>query len=99
MLFDDLSAFFSESEFAVACTAFDQHGVSQTFPVIFDAPSTVASLGFSGMAATQPVALTASANVIPDPVGWAVTIGGTPYIVAAHEPDGTGMTRLILEAA
>ena len=31
--------------------------------------------------------------------GAAVVVGATSYLVAAHEPDGTGLSRLLLESA
>ena len=33
------------------------------------------------------------------PVGCAVVAGGRSYTAVAHEPDGTGMSRLLLEVA
>ena len=79
--------------------AFDEHGLQVLIPVIFDSPATTGALGASGMASSQPSVLMTSAGVCTDPVGWALTIKGVAYVVAAAEPDGTGLTRLTLELA
>ena len=52
-----------------------------------------------GMASTQPAFTTLTANVVGEAVGQLMTIHGTSYYVAAHEPDGTGMSLLLLEVA
>ena len=52
-----------------------------------------------GMASTQPAFTTLTANVVGEAVGQLLTIHGTGYYVAAHEPDGTGMSLLLLEVA
>ena len=54
-----------------------------------------------GMASTQPAFTTLTANVmvVGEAVGQLLTINGTSYYVAAHEPDGTGMSLLLLEVA
>ena len=57
------------------------------------------SVGSYGMASTQPTLTLATASVPATPVGAAVTVGTAAYTVAAHEPDGTGVSRLLLEVA
>lgn len=52
-----------------------------------------------GMASTQPAFTTLTANVTGEAVGQLLVINGTSYYVAAHEPDGTGMSLLLLEVA
>lgn len=52
-----------------------------------------------GMASSQPAFTTLTANVVGEAVGQLLTIHGTSYYVAAHEPDGTGMSLLLLEVA
>ena len=52
-----------------------------------------------GMASTQPAFTTLTANVVGEAVGQLLVIHGTSYYVAAHEPDGTGMSLLLLEVA
>ncbi|MEN9438321.1 MAG: hypothetical protein RIR09_2976 [Pseudomonadota bacterium] len=66
---------------------------------IFDNGNTLGNVGIMGMASTQPVLNLASADVPSNPVGAAVLVGSASYLVAAHEPDGTGISRLLLESA
>lgn len=57
------------------------------------------NVGLTGMATEQPM-LTLQTSLVPaSPVGMAVVAGGASYLVAAHEPDGYGMSRLVLELA
>ena len=41
----------------------------------------------------------ATADVPASPVGLTVVVGAVSYLVAEHEPDGTGISRLLLESA
>lgn len=66
---------------------------------IFDNGYALGSVGPIGMASSQPSLMLASASVPANPVGTAVLVGAANYVVGAHEPDGTGMSRLLLEAA
>lgn len=65
---------------------------------IFDNAYHAGDIGI-GMASTQPAFTTLTANVVGEAVGQLLTIHGTGYYVAAHEPDGTGMSLLLLEVA
>jgi hypothetical protein len=51
------------------------------------------------MASSQPALTLSTADVPATPVGVSVVVGGASYLVAAHEPDGTGVSRLLLESA
>ena len=66
---------------------------------IFDASYDPASVGGVGMASAQPMLTISSDSVPADPVGTGVTVRGVAYVVAAAEPDGTGMSRIMLERA
>jgi hypothetical protein len=94
MITDDLTPFFSVDEFA---TSVSVGGV--TVFAIFDNGNTQGNVGTLGMASTQPQLTLASTDVPTNPVGAAVLVGAVAYTVAAHEPDGTGLSRLLLEAA
>lgn len=76
---------------------------------IFDRPTDQGSVGQLGMVTTRPTFSLPSASV---PVDWwpgadagpldapdapLITIAGVSYAVVLHEPDGTGMSRLVLE--
>jgi len=94
MFAEDLSAFFNPAELAEAATL---DGVAVTG--VFDSAYALGSVGPYGMASTQPTLTLPTASVIADPVGLACVVLGKSYTVAAHEPDGTGVSRLVLEAA
>lgn len=66
---------------------------------IFDNGFALGSVGPFGMASTQPSFTTSTANVPANPIGMPVVVGVISYLVAAHEPDGTGISRLLLESA
>lgn len=70
-----------------------------TVPAIFDAAYTLGTVGPYGMATAQPSLTLPTASVPTSPVGMAVVVGVLSYLLVAHEPDGTGISRLILEAA
>ncbi|MDB5967332.1 MAG: hypothetical protein JWQ72_3832, partial [Polaromonas sp.] len=53
----------------------------------------------NGMATTRPVFELASSNVPSDVTGKLLVVGGVSYTVVLPQPDGTGNTVLILEAA
>lgn len=95
MFTEDLTAFFDTT------TGFAQNATLAGGAVagIFDNAFALGSVGPYGMASTQPTLTLATTSVPADPVGAACVVGGINYVVAAHEPDGTGISRLILEAA
>lgn len=68
-------------------------------PAIFDAAFEAATVGLMGMASAQPMLTLPTASVPAGVVGAAVTVGATAYAVVSAEPDGTGITRLMLEVA
>lgn len=92
MLTEDLSAFMNVAEFATSVTV---NGVTKA--AIFDNANALGSVGPYGMASTAPVLTIATADVPANVVGKPVVANGTNYTVAAHEPDGTGISRLVLE--
>lgn len=95
MFAEDTSAYFDTTTgFAQAATV---GGASVA--VIFDNANALGSVGPFGMASTQPSITLPTAQVPADPVGTTVVVGVTTYLVAAHEPDGTGISRLLLESA
>ena len=100
MFTEDLSLFINADTpgYALA-TGLDDHGQAVSIGVLFDAPGISGSVGAYGMASSQPIATMPTASVVEDPVGWALTINAMAYVVAAHDPDGTGISRLILEKA
>ena len=92
MFDEDLSAFYNVSELATTVTL---NGVSVA--AIFDNGYSAGSVGIMGVASTQPSLNLATTLVPTNPVGTSAVVNGTTYTVAAHEPDGTGVSLLYLE--
>lgn len=92
MFAEDLAAYFTDFA-ATSCTV---GGVSVR--AIFDNGYALGDVGL-GMAGTQPSLRVRTAALVGDPVGQAVAVGAVAYTVAAHEPDGTGISLLLLERA
>lgn len=91
---EDLAPFLSTSDFAVTATV---GGVSVS--VIFDRAHVEAMGGFGGgIDATQPTALLKTSDVTAQSIArnTAIVIDGTTYYVQSLQPDGTGMTLLVL---
>lgn len=66
---------------------------------IFDKSYELASGGLAGMASTAPVFTLPTSAVPINPVGRALVISGVAYTVVEHQPDGTGVSLLLLEKA
>lgn len=91
---ENLAAFMSPAEFATSVLV-----AGLPVNAIFDNGYALGSVGGFGMASTQPTLTLATANVPASPEGQAVVVNGVAYLVASHEPDGTGVSRLMLEKA
>lgn len=92
MFVEDLTAFFAD--FGVPATLGGNAVVG-----IFDNGHSLGNVGAFGMASTQPALVLPTASVPTNPVGQAVVVASVGYVVAAHEPDGTGISRLVLEVS
>ena len=66
---------------------------------IFDNGHTVASVAGLGMASRGPVLQLLTAEVPPTPEGRQIVVQGRAYTVVEHQPDGTGISTLMLEVA
>lgn len=95
---EDTSVFFSTAEFADTATL---NGVGVTG--IFDNGYEHAGAGLSGMSSSAPLFMLASGLVPAGSVGKAFVvltgIGAGNYKVVEAQPDGTGLTVLLLERA
>lgn len=89
---EDLTQFFNEDDFAQAGTL---NGVAVLG--IFDNSYLTGTVGPAGMASTGPMFILATADVPASPVGKTLITGGVTYTVAEHQPDGTGVSSLMLE--
>ena len=67
-----------------------------TVPGIFRTPSSTDRLG-AGAANITPTVEVASSAVMAEPVGQRIEIAGVPYMITETQPDGTGMTALLVE--
>lgn len=92
MFTEDLAAFFNAAEFATAATL---NGVAVNG--IFDNGYALGSAGGMGFASTQPRLTLPTASVSASPVGLVVVVASVNYLVAEHQPDGTGLSVLLLE--
>lgn len=91
---EDLSLFLSADEFGVVATATTRYGEVVQFQVIFDNGY---GAQFGGLAdATQPTAQARSVDVADLVQGCAVSIGADDWVVTDLQPDGTGMTTVLL---
>lgn len=91
---EDLSAFFNPAEFADCATLAGRlvHG-------IFDRAYQVADAGSPGVYNLGPAFVLASSAVPSSPVGSALVVQNIRYTVQEAQPDGTGITTLLLQAA
>lgn len=64
---------------------------------IFDSGYALAAVGGVGLSAAQPSLTVPTARLPADPVGAPVAVAGAAYVVAEHQPDGTGVSLLLLE--
>ena len=72
-------------------------GLTTGITAAFDEPYALSRVGDAGMASSGPSLSLASASVPANPVGKPVVVRGLDNVIVAHEPDGYGMSRLILE--
>lgn len=92
MFVEDLSPFFGDLAVDATLNGAAVRG-------IFDAAYSAGEVGPMGIASTQPM-LTLPTSSVPDsPVGKTAVVSGVNYLIAAHEPDGTGLSTLMLELA
>ena len=82
---------------------YDEHGFAvnatlgaATVTVIFDAAYADA---FGLVAGTAPTALGISTQLATAAIGGTITINAVAYTITAIQPDGTGLTRLMLQEA
>lgn len=94
-MMDTASPFFMEGSPFLSVATIDGAAVN----VIFDGAHQRGDVGDYGVATTQPMLTLPTASVPDEPVGKHVIHGGSDYTIVAHEPDGTGVSALYLEAA
>ena len=97
MIAPDLEAFFDTDAFAQTATYTRLGYPSAQLPVIFDSEySVVGGIGETGIGVASPQALCKTADVENASRGDTLLVGGTTYYIQEVQPDGTGITTLIL---
>lgn len=66
---------------------------------VFEQAHAIGAAGTYGMASASPSVVLPTALVPANVVGLPCDVGTTRYTVMAHQPDGMGLTRLLLEVA
>jgi hypothetical protein len=89
MFTEDLSTFFNTDEFASAATL----GAVGVAGILDLTPAITYEVGGSLPEFTLP-----TASVVADPRGLSLVVGASTYTVRDFTHDGTGLTRLHLEA-
>ena len=92
MLQLNTAPFFNTQHFAQAAVL---GGV--TVQGIFDDAAAVGGVGELGMATTQPTLLLPTSEVPASVRGMELVLAGQLFTVEDDQPDGTGMTLLVLE--
>lgn len=92
MFTEDLTPFFDADGFGISATLDDVDVVG-----IFDQPYAQSNVGLSGIASDSPTFMLKTADVPSNVEGGLITVKEVDYQVVRHEPDGTGMSTLVLE--
>ena len=90
-LTNDLDVFLNSDEFAVDVTY-----LAGTIQGIFDAPFKSAVEGEMGIESTLPQVLVKTSDVASAVHGQTMTINSVVYQISGIQPDGTGMTSILL---
>ena len=95
---DDRSYFYAVDDFGVAATYTPAGGSASSVSGIFDNDFVEVETGGSvSFAQQQATFMCRTADVSAAAEGDSLVIGGENYIIRIVQPDGTGMTNLILE--
>lgn len=94
MLVEDFSAFINTADFAQIVQI-----NSVNTAAIFDNQSAIGAAGDYGIQTSAPGLTLATSDVPANPVGLFVVVASVNYVIAAHAPDGTGVSVLVLEKA
>jgi len=95
---DDLAVFFDADDFGTAASFTPSGGSASTVNGIFRNVFFEAEAGGNvGVAMQDPIFICRTADVSGVAEGDALTVSGTAYTIRVVEPDGTGVTRLMLE--
>lgn len=103
----DLAVFVNPDDFGMTARIVPQIGFPVDINGIFDASYQMIEMGQAGVASVAPVFICRSADLAALPMlkafagdmndGDTLQVSGQDYLVTDIQPDGTGMTVLILE--
>lgn len=97
-LTSDLSDFFDTDEFGISVIISVGTIYETTISVIFDNDYYEVDTGQVNISSSQPACMCETSDIVNVIYGHTVTIDGNNYKVRDIQPDGTGITLLILEA-
>lgn len=90
MFTESLAPFFADFSAAVTIGG-------SSASAIFDAGYARGDVGLVGMAGSAPTLMLPTADVASDVIGQTAVVGLVNYTVVEHQPDGTGVSTLVLE--
>ena len=93
---DDLDIFFSNSDVAKTATYTPAVGTAKSVQVIFDAPFAMTSAQGIDYQSDVPVVTVKTSDLPSAGEGDTLTVDGVVYKIAEVQPDGTGISRIIL---
>lgn len=93
----ELEVFFSADDFGVTATYTPLGGSASNVKGIFDNEFFEAAVGEVGVAIQQPRFVCRSSDISAAVEGDALTVNSVAYTIRVVQPDGTGVTTLVLE--
>jgi hypothetical protein len=93
----ELEVFFSADDFGVTATYTPLGGSASNVKGIFDNEFFEAAVGEVGVAIQQPRFVCRSSDISTAVEGDALTVNSVAYTIRVVQPDGTGVTTLVLE--
>ena len=95
-MLDTVAVFFSNNPFIKTATYTPYGGSSKSVQIIFDAPYSLSSVDGITYTNANPSAVCKTSDVATVNDQATIVIDTTTYYVVDAQPDGTGITRLIL---
>lgn len=93
----ELAIFFDADDFGVTASYTPSGGSASNVKGIFDNEFFEAAVGDVGVAIQQPRFLCRTSDISAAAEGDAITINSVAYTIRVVQPDGTGVTTLVLE--
>ena len=93
----ELEVFFSADDFGVTATYTPLGGSASNVKGIFDNEFFEAAVGEVGVAIQQPRFVCRSSDISTAVEGDALIVNSVDYTIRVVQPDGTGVTTLVLE--